>query len=409
MVMYVLKSAIVLTVLYGLFYALLSKETFHRFNRVLLLFIMFLSLTVPFIHFFVDEPLAVSEKMYNMENIIVHAEDVVTFVKNEQTISYPFKWITIATWIYYLGLAVTLGITIMQIIYMLSCMKKGLRHTDENGNTVVLREEKVQPFSIFKYIVMSIDDYENNRKYILTHEQEHIRLKHTYDLMLLEFVTALQWFNPFVWMLGNTLQTVHEYEADDAVLKKGINARSYQELLVIRAVGDRLHPLANNLNISSLQKRILMMAKRKSAPLARIKSLLILPMVVICTAMFAYPVAPKGNSVKTEDGDAVFMNPEISAEFIGGPELLIKYINDNLKYPQEAYDNGVQGRAMVQFIIEKDGSITNAELLKTTGDESLDAAAIEVVESMPKWKPAMDLGRNVRQRFIAPVSFRIKK
>lgn len=125
--------------------------------------------------------------------------------------------------------------------------------------------------------------------------------------------------------------------------------------------------------------------------------------------MFAYPVAPKGNSVKTEDGDAVFMNPEISAEFIGGPELLIKYINDNLKYPQEAYDNGVQGRAMVQFIIEKDGSITNAELLKTTGDESLDAAAIEVVESMPKWKPAMDLGRNVRQRFIAPVSFRIKK
>ena len=110
---------------------------------------------------------------------------------------------------------------------------------------------------------MSVEDYEHNRTSILTHEQEHIRLHHSYDLILLELVKTLQWFNPFVWFLASNLKYVHEYEADEAVINQGIDAKQYQQLLVTKAVGNRLQPFANNLRRGSLKKRIIMMHQKK--------------------------------------------------------------------------------------------------------------------------------------------------
>ena len=137
---------------------------------------------------------------------------------------------------------------------------------------------------------MSVHDYENNRDCILKHEQEHIRLGHTYDLMLWEVVKTIQWFNPFVWLLGRDLRSIHEFEADRAVIKQGIDAKTYQTLLVEKAIGKRLQPLANNLNHSSLKRRIMMMYQKESSRWMMLKALCALPVAALTVAAFAKPI-----------------------------------------------------------------------------------------------------------------------
>ena len=133
---------------------------------------------------------------------------------------------------------------------------------------------------------MSVEDYENHRRNILTHEQEHIRMYHSYDLLLLQVVKVLQWFNPFVWLLENDLKALHEYQADEAVINQGIDAKQYQQLLVVKAVGNRLQPFANNLRRGSLKKRIIMMYQKKSNRWMMLKALFVLP--VTCFAIYAF-------------------------------------------------------------------------------------------------------------------------
>lgn len=136
---------------------------------------------------------------------------------------------------------------------------------------------------------MSVGDYETNRDYILTHEQEHIRLGHTFDLMLLEVMKIVQWFNPFIWFLGRDLKAVHEFEADRAVIDRGIDAKEYQRLLVRKAVGIRLHPLTNSLNHNSLKRRFIMMYHKESSRWMMLKGLCAIPVAAITVAAFARP------------------------------------------------------------------------------------------------------------------------
>ena len=250
--LYVIKAAITLALLYSCFFVFLSKETFHRFNRCMLVGIMLVSLVMPLFHFTTEHPTALNEEVYIMQNYIEHDNTPIVVATTQAT---RITWIQVLTWLYLAGVAVMLILTLVQAVSLIRFMCSGIRHTDAQGNTVILHNRDVPPFSIFRYIVMSVKDYETSRPYILTHEQEHIRLGHTYDLLLLQCVKTLQWFNPFIWFLSRDLKAVHEYEADQAVINKGIDAKSYQQLLVIKVVGNRLQPFTNNLNHGSLKKR----------------------------------------------------------------------------------------------------------------------------------------------------------
>jgi TonB-dependent SusC/RagA subfamily outer membrane receptor len=172
-------------------------------------------------------------------------------------------------------------------------MRGGMRQTDEQGNTIILIHGDIPPFSIFKYIVMSVKDYETGRLYILTHEQEHIGLGHSYDLLLIQVLKIIQWFNPFVWFISRDLKTIHEYEADQAVINQGIDAKQYQLFLVKKVVGNRLQPFTNNLNHGSLKKRIAMMYQKKSNRWLMLKSLCAIPVVALTVSAFATPAAMK--------------------------------------------------------------------------------------------------------------------
>ena len=223
MMLYVIKAAITLALLYSCFFIFLSKETFHRFNRCMLVGIMLVSLFMPMFHFTTEHPTTLNEEVYQMQNYIQH--DTAPIIVTAQQ-AQGITWIQALTWIYMAGVVLMLILTLVQATSLIRFMSSGVRHTDSQGNTVILHNNDVPPFSIFRYIVMSVKDYESSRQYILTHEQEHIRLGHTYDLLLLQGMKTLMWFNPFIWFLSRDLKAVHEYEADQAVINQGIYAKS---------------------------------------------------------------------------------------------------------------------------------------------------------------------------------------
>ncbi len=295
---YILKSAITLALLYSCFFVFLSKETFHRFNRCMLMGIMLVSLVMPLFHFTTAHPTALNEEVYEVQSYI--EQDAVPIIVTAQH-SEGITWIQAITWLYLIGVAIMFVLTLVQAISLIRFMHKGVRHTDSQGNTVILHNNDAPPFSIFRYIVMSVKDYESSRQYILTHEQEHIRLGHTYDLLLLQCVKTLQWFNPFIWFLNRDLKAVHEYEADQAVINQGIDAKSYQQLLVIKVVGNRLQPFTNNLNHGSLKKRIVMMYQKPSNRWLMLKALCAIPVAALTINTFATPIEtdPVEDMVKT--------------------------------------------------------------------------------------------------------------
>ncbi len=283
--LFIIKSAITLALLYSCFFLFLSKETFHRFNRIMLVSIMFVSLITPLFHITTDNPSLISEEFHMVQTLI---EETPATVLAPAEGNIP-TWMDLLTWIYLVGVAVMTIITIAQIISLVRFMSGGLRHTDSQGNTVILHNCEFPPFSIFRYIVMSVKDYEQHSQYILSHEQEHIRLGHTYDILLLQVVKIIQWFNLFIWFVGRDLKSVHEYEADQAVINQGIDAKSYQQILVTKVVGNRLQPFTNNLNHGSLKKRITMMYKKKSNRWLMLKSLCAIPAMALAINAFATP------------------------------------------------------------------------------------------------------------------------
>lgn len=298
MMLYVIKAAITLALLYSCFFLFLSKETFHRFNRCMLVGIMLVSLVMPMFHFTTEHPTTLNEEVYQMQNYIQHdTAPIIVTAQQPQGIT----WIQALTWIYMAGVVLMLILTLVQATSLIRFMCSGVRHTDSQGNTVILHNNDVPPFSIFRYIVMSVKDYESSRQYILTHEQEHIRLGHTYDLLLLQGMKTLMWFNPFIWFLSRDLKAVHEYEADQAVINQGIDAKSYQQLLVMKVVGNRLQPFTNNLNHGSLKKRIVMMYQKPSNRWLMLKALCAIPVAALTINTFATPIEtdPVEDMVKT--------------------------------------------------------------------------------------------------------------
>lgn len=298
MMLYVIKAAITLALLYSCFFLFLSKETFHRFNRCMLVGIMLVSLVMPMFHFTTEHPTTLNEEVYQMQNYIQH--DTAPIIVTAQQ-AQGITWIQALTWIYMAGVVLMLILTLVQATSLIRFMSSGVRHTDTQGNTVILHNNDVPPFSIFRYIVMSVKDYESSRQYILTHEQVHIRLGHTYDLLLLQGMKTLMWFNPFIWFLSRDLKAVHEYEADQAVINQGIDAKSYQQLLVMKVVGNRLQPFTNNLNHGSLKKRIVMMYQKPSNRWLMLKALCAIPVAALTINTFATPIEtdPVEDMVKT--------------------------------------------------------------------------------------------------------------
>ena len=300
---YIIKSAILLALLYGSFALLLSRETFHRFNRLALLGVLVTSMILPAIHLNLKKPSYLSYEEVSVPHIEMVAspiqnveQDITTpqpiLPSTEETMQVPtfrIDMMQVVKCFYFFGLLASLIIFFAQLFRLWQEIRGGMQTKDEFGNTVVIRGGDFAPYSFLHYIIISASDYEHLRRPILAHEQAHIRLRHTYDLLLLEVVKAVQWFNPFVYLLGRDLKAVHEYEADNAVLNFGIDAKTYQLLLVTKAVGGRLQTVCNNLSHHSLKKRIKMMHKNNSNRWLMSKGLILPALMALAIVAFAKP------------------------------------------------------------------------------------------------------------------------
>ena len=304
MIYYALKSALLLTLLYGGFSALLSRETFHRFNRVMLLGIVVLSLVLPAVHITISSPEPIVLEQYWMESPmtdeqILAADEAVTDAEATSDLlqvadnSHKEKdfWETL----YIIGVCIAILRFIRRSVLLIRSLQGGLRLRDSQGNTIVVKGGEFPPFSFMHWIAISVSDYEQHRRNILTHEQAHARLGHSWDVLLLEGLQVVQWFNPFAWLLARELKAIHEYEADEAVICQGIDAKQYQQLLVIKAVGNRLQLFANTLNRGSLKQRINMMQQQKSNRWRMLRAAFAVPVAALAVMAFATP------EVKTDE------------------------------------------------------------------------------------------------------------
>ena len=402
---YIIKSALTLALLYTCIMPLLEKETFHRLNRIIVLGCLLLSFIIPLIHFTggTNQTIDMVRQAVQLPEILIDGN------ANKQTV---WSLTDIIVCIYTLGGVAMLSLTAIQTMSLMQRLRKCKHITDNKGNVIVLTDCATSPFCLFHYIVMSHDDYTNNRCFVLTHEQEHIRLRHYIDLIILQFATIIQWFNPFVWLIGKNLKAIHEFEVDEAVLNKGIDATQYQKFLVVKAVGNRLQPFANNLNKESLKRRIIMMNQKRSNRWMMLKALLVIPVATLAVSVFA-----NGKNVsetarephpqtttQTKIHDAVEEMPE----FNGGQLAMMEFLMNNMKYPQAAVKAKQQGKAVVGFVVRKDGTVSDVHITQSAGHAVLDEEAIRVVKAMPAWKPGKQKGEPVNVKYSVPITFKLK-
>lgn len=432
---YILKSAACLAVFYLFYKLLMSRDTFHRFNRFALLGLLVLSSLLPLVEASVNSPAAVQETMLTLEQLLLMAD-----IQPEgesmaaATPSATVLWLRAALLVYLTGIVFFIARNLCSLARLGRLIRQGKREAldsylpdrKEKNVRLVVHDHDIAPFSWMHWIVIARKDLEENGREILIHELAHIRNRHSWDLLLADLCIFVQWFNPAAWLLKQELQNIHEYEADETVLREGVNARNYQMLLIKKAVGTKLYSMANSFNHSSLKKRITMMLKEKSNPWARAKYLYILPLAALAVTAFARPevsaVADEISAVKViapAVHDSIQPNVQTAVaapssaldqmpEFPGGMEALNTYLRNNIRYPQEAQKAGIQGRVIIQFIVSKDGSITDAEVVESV-DPQLDAEGLRLIKNMPRWKPGMRKGQAIRVKQTLPIRFAFTK
>lgn len=415
---YLIKSSVCI-LFYELFYRLfLRGETFHRLNRMILLMSLVLSLLLPLLDVSgwfsfagQDGAMPVTELTFSLQELVV-----------DQRTAGLLEHQGIAAWavifgVYLAGIIFLLLKNLLVFVYLHRLLKRCRQEQTADGQVYYRCPDRMGPFSWLGRVVLSSADDGPLTDCILAHERAHAALGHSFDLLLVELFLCFQWFNPAAWWLKKDLRLVHEYEADRYVLASGFDARAYQLLLIRKSVGPKLYNMVHSFNNYSLKKRITMMMKRKSKFWTQAKSLYVLPLSGFVLALFACvdgkkPTVEESQSVETremtvkeqpDDSVASYVDPS----FPGGDVACMKWLSENVKYPAEAVEKGIKGKVIVQFVVTKDGKITDAEVARSV-DPLLDAEALRAIRSMPDWEPAQRDGQNITVKYTLPITFSLQ-
>ena len=401
LVIYSLKVAILTTAFYLCWRMLLCKETLHRLNRFVLVLIPPVSMILPFC------------VITFHKTVIVPATETAAQAGAAMEASAPLALGAgiVAVAVYLAGVALVLFRILWSIWKIGRLIRSGYQVPVEGEKyRLVVTEEDVEPFSWMNFIVLSRKDYEAGNPEIILHEQAHINLRHSPDILMTDVLTAFQWYNPFVWMLGTDLRGIHEYEADEAVLTHGIDATQYQLFLIMKSAADHGYTLANSLRSGTIKNRIKMMIKRKTKAASSLKALLLIPIIGLSLAATARTVTdyqtPQNPEKKAPEP---FQLVEEKPSFNGGNAAdFSKWVNERLVYPKEAKDKKIEGRLVLSFVITEKGKMTDVRVLRGA-DPLLDAEAVRVVSSSPAWVPGKNKdGEYVPVTYTFPVIFKLK-
>ena len=407
--MYQIKVGLCLIAFYLLWKLLLSRETFHRFNRVALLLVMVLAMVLPWIQFTIASPTPVANPIVMLEELIITPASA---AQPEQVNSF-WNIMNIANVLYFIGVALVAAWLLHSQWSLHRLLRKGRKELLPGGVTLHIVPGDQAPFSYFKHIVINEQDYQDNKREILVHEQAHFRLGHSWDVLFIELMTMFQWWNPAAWLIGRELRQIHEYEADEAVVNQGVDVKQYQLLLIKKSVGDQLFSMANNFNYQSLKKRIRMMTINKSSRWRQLRALAVVPVTALALLAFANPTTETADELvvvaynEPEVSQDVYESVEQMPEFPGGQAEMMKYLAQNIQYPANAAKNNVEGRVVLQFVVEKDGQIGEVKVARPV-DPELDAEALRVVKSMPNFIPGRQDGKPVAVWYTIPISFKLQ-
>lgn len=370
-IIYLLQSGACLAGFYFVYKLFLSRETLHRFNRMLLLSVIVVSAVLPLCRITVERELPVAAT----ETVIEVSEITAAEIVEDKGLDYE----TAICIVFLLGAAATAARLIFSIASVRRIIASGTTTTTDDGISLTIMDGDTKPFSWMRHIVLSAKDAEENGRIIIAHETAHIRLHHSWDILAVDIIGCAQWFNPALWLLRRELQSLHEYEADDAVLASGVNIKEYQMLLIKKAVGGRLLTIANCLNHSKLKNRITMMLQKPSSRWSAGKALLMLPLVGLSLGAFARTVY-----VLPQEQDKVMQNSS----------------NDQIAEVENPADT-LKGK--VVSICSANGSKTNGEI-RTITIKGNDNESGETTVYIDGQKVESDALKNVDSQSVAGVT-----
>ena len=425
----ILESSATMALFYVFFYYFLRKETHFSLNRWYLLFSILFSVTIPFINFNTGffqgvysengilGTLGEAKKGYNeIGAVVVYAYAGIFhagFIKQALVFIYIIGvFISASFFIYGIG----------NIIYIVSVSK-----TKKAGKYRILEtSQSVMPFSLFKWIIINPEKYSaEEMEQIIAHEKMHAFQLHSFDLILIELLVILFWFNPFIYWYRKSIREVHEYQADQAVVESGFSRVDYQQLLFSQVTGYRFIGFANKFSYSLSKKRLKMLSILKSKNSSKIKVALAMPIAIFSIIFFInssgavnIPVSSVQTDLQEQEDtviikqnvtlDEVFYKVDVMPKFNGGDsDNFRQFIQEKLKYPEDAQTKKITGKVYVEFVIDKEGNIVNAKVIRGVSP-SLDAEALRVVNLSPKWEPGQNGGKAVNVSYTMPIVFALK-
>ena len=446
MVIYLIKINVALMLLYGFYRLTVSRDTFFGLRRLTLWLIYAVALIVPAfnLEYWVRE----TPTMASIANVYADTFYPVAVVKAQAP---GLTWMDVQQGIYWAGVAV-LSLRMVWQLFSIIRLVVVSRKQEVEGITVHLLKGEGSPFSFFRWIFMYPSTLDGKQLHeVMVHECTHVSGLHSLDTIFSELFSIACWFNPFAWLMKQEVRMNLEYLADESVLSDGNARKSYQYHLLglaYRQPKDSTK-IANNFNLLPLKKRIKMMNKRRTSEIGKAKYLLFAPLAgallmvsniesvareigeqvpevvevqqkaeqaLNADVAVANPMAKA--EAKTSDATAQADTtkkkkswdciPETMPQFPGGLGVMMKYLAANIKYPASAVKAKKQGRVIVTFIVQKDGSVTHAKIAKSV-DPELDAEALRIVKGMPKWTPGTQNGKPVNVKYTLPVNFSLQK
>lgn len=428
MAIYLIKINVALMLLYGFYRLTVSRDTFFGLRRLTLWLIYAVALMVPALN--LEYWVRDTPTMASMANVYADTFYPVVVVKAQAP---SITWMDMLLGIYWAGVAV-LSLRLVWQLFSIIRLAVISRKQEVEGITVHLLRGEGSPFSFFRWVFMYPSTLDGKQLHeVMVHECTHVSGLHSLDTLFSELFSIACWFNPFAWLMKQEVRMNLEYLADESVLSDGNARKSYQYHLLglaYRQPKDSTK-IANNFNLLPLKKRIKMMNKRRTSEIGKAKYLLFAPLAGALLMVSniesvareigeqvpeVAEVQQKAEEAKASDATApadttknvVYDVTETMPQFPGGQGVMMKYLAANIKYPASAVKAKKQGRVIVAFVIQKDGSVTNARIVKSV-DPELDAEALRIVKAMPNWTPGTQDGKPVDVNYTIPVVFSLYK
>lgn len=429
---YILELNFYLSLFAATFLLIFKHEPYHRVNRWLILGSLFLSAILPLVHFGSAGQAAMQ---------VVQLKPVLITAKFELAHTpVGFNTPSLITSVYILGFLISLIIFTIEFMRVRKLIQTG--KADKFGNPKHLVSSVLKsPASFFKTLIWSENIPNESRTWIADHEEVHMRENHSMDILILRFFQAICWFNPFIYLLRTALEATHEFRADEVVIRKHGDVNEYSKIILSQALDINPNVLTHQFSKSKLLKRRIMMLNKQNTPKPTwIKYLALIPLLGIAVVINACtddntetPAATetdidKVKKLKEEamtsltdsiillekqemgsqmmEGTDIYSVAEVMPQYPGGDQAMMKYLGNNIVYPETCKEEGVEGVVFLSFVIDEKGELKDLEVLRSP-DDRLAKNAMEVVTKMPKWTPGKQDGKPVKVQYNLPISYKL--